>query len=44
MGGVSEEIEVGDEEHGFGHVMGRVVYTLSNWGGKQQDQNNGVNK
>jgi hypothetical protein len=43
MGGVAEEIEVGDEEHGFGHVAGRVVYTISNWGEKQHDQHNGVN-
>jgi hypothetical protein len=38
IGGVSEEIEVGDEEHGFGHVTGKVVYTISNWSKEQQDQ------
>jgi hypothetical protein len=44
MGGVSEEIEVGNEEHGFGHVWGKVVYLISNGARKQQDQHNGVNK
>jgi hypothetical protein len=44
MGGVSEEIEIGDKEHGFGHVWGKVVYTISNWDRQQQDQHNGVQK
>ena len=43
IGGVSKEIVVGDEEHGFGHVTGRVVYTISNWE-KQLDQHNEVNR
>ena len=43
MDGVSEEIVVGDEEHGFGHILGKIVYTISNWGGKQQNQHFGVN-
>ena len=38
IGGVAEEIVVGDEEHGFGHVTGKVVYTISNWSNEQQDQ------
>jgi hypothetical protein len=43
MGGVAEEIEVGDEKHGFGRMWGKVVYTIGNWGGKQQDQHKGAN-
>ena len=43
MGGISEEIEVGDEDHGFGHVKGKVVYTISNWE-KQQNQLNEVDR
>jgi hypothetical protein len=39
-GGVAEEIEVG-EEYGFGHMKGKVVYTIGNWDGHQQDQHNG---
>ena len=41
IGGVSQEIEVGDEDHGFGHIKGRVVYRISNWE-KQLDQPNEV--
>jgi hypothetical protein len=36
IGGLSEEIEVGDEEHGFGHVLGKIIYRIGNWGGNQQ--------
>ena len=42
IGPVAEEIEVGDEEHGFGHITGKVVYTISNWSEDQQDQHNEV--
>jgi hypothetical protein len=44
MGGVAEEIKVGDEKHGFGHVLGEIIYTISNWDRQQQDQHNGVQK
>ncbi len=44
MGGLSEEIEVGTEAHGFGPIWGRIIYRIGNWGGKQQDQYRGARR
>jgi hypothetical protein len=43
FGGSSEDIHVGDTDHGFGHIWGRICYRVGKWRGHQQNETQGIN-
>jgi hypothetical protein len=38
IGGVSEELDVGDGPHGFGHIVGKIRYVIGKWGKPKEEE------